>query len=39
MEFRQAIKQGIGSTLERDNNITGYAADIGIFGHIVAKSK
>jgi hypothetical protein len=38
MELRQAIEQMIAITLERDSIITGYAAGIGIFSHVIAKS-
>jgi predicted NBD/HSP70 family sugar kinase len=38
MELRQAKNQGVATMIERDDVITGYAAGIGIFGHVVAKS-
>jgi len=38
MELRQAKDQGVATMIEGDGVITGYAAGIGIFGHVVAKS-
>jgi predicted N-acetyltransferase YhbS len=38
MELRQAKNQGIATLIERNDDITGYTAGIGIFGHAVAKS-
>ncbi|HJS83107.1 MAG TPA: hypothetical protein VJ742_09770, partial [Nitrososphaera sp.] len=38
MELRQAKDQGIAIIVERDGDISGYAAGIGLFGHAVAKS-
>ena len=37
-ELRQAKDQGLASIVERDSEISGYAAGIGLFGHAVAKS-
>jgi hypothetical protein len=39
MELRQAKSQGIATLIEHDDIITGYAADIGIFGHPVQNNK
>lgn len=38
MELRQAKDQGVASIVERNGDISGYAAGIGLFGHAVAKS-
>jgi hypothetical protein len=37
-ELRQAKDQGVAAMIERVGVITGYAADIDIFGHAVTKS-
>jgi predicted N-acetyltransferase YhbS len=38
VELRQAKDQGAAMMIERDGNIAGYAAGIGLFGHAVAES-
>jgi len=37
-ELRQAMGQGLAKMVERDGQISGYAAGIGLFGHVVAKT-
>jgi hypothetical protein len=37
-ELRHAKDQGVAIMIEKDGNISGYAAGIGLFGHAVAKS-
>jgi predicted N-acetyltransferase YhbS len=37
-ELRQAKDQGVASIVERNGEISGYSAGIGLFGHTVAKS-
>ena len=37
-ELRQAKDQGVACMIERNGDISGYAAGIGLFGHAVAKS-
>jgi predicted N-acetyltransferase YhbS len=37
-ELLQAKDQGIATMIEKNDNISGYAAGIGLFGHAVAKS-
>jgi predicted N-acetyltransferase YhbS len=37
-ELRQAKHQGVAIMIEKDGNISGYAAGVGLFGHAVAKS-
>ena len=37
-ELRQAKDQGVAIMIEKNGNILGYAAGIGLFGHAVAKS-
>ena len=38
MELRQAIVQGVAQVVERDRQITGYSAGIGILCHSVART-
>jgi ribosomal protein S18 acetylase RimI-like enzyme len=38
MELRQAIAQGVAAIVERDGEITGYSAGIGILCHSVART-
>jgi predicted N-acetyltransferase YhbS len=37
-ELQQAIQEGIATVVEREGNIAGYAAGIGLLGHAVAKT-
>jgi len=37
-ELRRAKEQGAAVMIERDGQASGYAADIGLFGHAVARS-
>jgi GNAT superfamily N-acetyltransferase len=38
IELREAVRQGTAKVVEREGRITGYATDIGFFGHAVGET-